>query len=237
MPCRRAGLPAYSHNDYENERPLVDAVAAGYRGVEADVFLVEGELRVGHDRRSAGWAGTLEATYIAPLAAHVARCGRLTGEREHPFLLALEIKEPSRPAYDAVVALLARHPGAFDLAGTAPHAPIRVVMVGWHPSDVPVNHQRRVSRREDTLTAGAAVLLSLDYGKTVGRPWRSAAARRRWLRTVAALERRAPDRMLRVHNVPVRRAIYLELLGAGVDLIGTKRLAATRELLSPAPPR
>lgn len=35
-------LPAYAHNDYLIDRPLVDALALGYRGVEADVFLVDG---------------------------------------------------------------------------------------------------------------------------------------------------------------------------------------------------
>lgn len=39
--CSAASLlPAYSHNDYRNRRPLLDALELGFRGVEADVFPV-----------------------------------------------------------------------------------------------------------------------------------------------------------------------------------------------------
>ena len=51
--CPRADLPAYAHNDYRNEAPLSEALALGYSGVEADVYLVNGVLRLGHDRREA----------------------------------------------------------------------------------------------------------------------------------------------------------------------------------------
>jgi len=44
--CPRGTLPAYSHNDYLNTHPLSDALALGYRGAEADVFLVKGELQL-----------------------------------------------------------------------------------------------------------------------------------------------------------------------------------------------
>ena len=51
--CTQTALPAYSHNDYERQHPLLDALAHGYRGVEVDIFHVDGVLRVGHDRRTA----------------------------------------------------------------------------------------------------------------------------------------------------------------------------------------
>jgi hypothetical protein len=49
--CPRGELPAYAHNDYRNARPLEDALSMGFRGVEVDLVLVDGVLRVGHDRR------------------------------------------------------------------------------------------------------------------------------------------------------------------------------------------
>src|SRR5258708_25649063 len=48
---------AHSHNDYEQRRPLLDSLALGYRSVEADIWLRDGELRVSHQGRS--FAGTL----------------------------------------------------------------------------------------------------------------------------------------------------------------------------------
>ena len=36
--------PAHAHNDYEHRRPLQDALDRGFNSVEADVWLVDGEL-------------------------------------------------------------------------------------------------------------------------------------------------------------------------------------------------
>src|SRR5256885_2951300 len=38
----------HAHNDYEHPHPLFDALDAGARSVEADVFLVNGKLLVAH---------------------------------------------------------------------------------------------------------------------------------------------------------------------------------------------
>lgn len=240
--CTRASLPAYSHNDYANAQPLMHALSTGYSGVEVDVFLVDGELRVGHDRPRAAVSGTLEGLYLAPLAALVARCGRLTSLHSRPFLLALEIKEQSQLSHDSVVRLLERYDFLPDIRWGQENAPIEVIMVGWYPTapassvtrHAPVKRQRRISGYGDTLVTdpqGRVGLISIDYGKTIGRRWRSAAGRRRWLRTLAAAKRNAGGRALRVHNVPVDSSVYVDLLAAGVDLIGTKQLSSTRQIL------
>ena len=39
---------AHAHNDYYHKRPLVDALSHGFCSVEADVFLKNGKLLVGH---------------------------------------------------------------------------------------------------------------------------------------------------------------------------------------------
>ena len=45
-------LPAaHAHNDYWHERPLHDALERGFCSVEADVFLVDGQLLVGHAKK------------------------------------------------------------------------------------------------------------------------------------------------------------------------------------------
>jgi hypothetical protein len=239
--CPAGRLPAYAHNDYENDHPLADALSAGYAGVEADVFLVNGTLRVGHDRRAASRGGALESLYVAPLAELVERCGRITPAGA-PFLLAIDIKEPSRPTYDEVVRLLSSHGGAFTFVAGQPRGPVEVVMVGWVPPDdagVPASRilrHRRIAGHADTVTTdpqSRVALLSLDYGKTIGRPWRTRAGRARWLATLAAAKRLGGERRLRVHNVPVDSTVYAELLRSGVDLIGTKELRRSRSLLWP----
>jgi hypothetical protein len=233
--CPRAALPAYAHNDYANARPLDDALALGFRGVEADLFLVLGELRLGHDRREAKRGATLEATYLAPLQALVARCGTLT-EDGRPFLLAVELKERSRPAFDSLLAALARHPEMFS-PSDAP--PVEIVLVGWTPAaltGLPVPMGRQVLLRAPDGRAPAATdpsvrLIGLDYHKTMGRWWTTSARRRRWLSSMRAVRAASPAQRLRAFHVPVNARVYRALQAAGVDLIGTRDLARTARLL------
>ena len=41
----------HAHNDYEQEKPLFDALDNGFCSIEVDIFLVEGKFLVGHDKK------------------------------------------------------------------------------------------------------------------------------------------------------------------------------------------
>src|SRR5258708_21594779 len=60
-------LHAHAHNDYEHSRPLFDALERGFCSVEADIYLVDGQLLVAHDRKDVSPARTLQALYLDPL--------------------------------------------------------------------------------------------------------------------------------------------------------------------------
>ena len=53
---------AHAHNDYEHDRPLFDALEHGFTSVEADVWLVDGELLVAHDLEDVKAGVTLETS-------------------------------------------------------------------------------------------------------------------------------------------------------------------------------
>jgi hypothetical protein len=247
-PCPRATLPAYSHNDYERAQPLADALALGYRGAEADVFLVDSTLHVGHDRPAALAGATLESLYLAPLAALAARCGSITGDAR-PFLLTVELKEESPAAHDSLVALLERY-RALLVPGQSVRSRARmveVVLVGWHPPlDLIGDEAGALFGLQHDLTRPDPIplnsidrrvrLLSVDYGKTMGRWWTTTARRSRWLAALRAANAAAPGRLLRVHNVPPSASVYADLMQAGVDLIGTKDLEASHRLLGSETP-
>ncbi|RMZ79831.1 hypothetical protein DV737_g3231, partial [Chaetothyriales sp. CBS 132003] len=57
----------HSHNDYWRETPLFSALRAGCTGVEADVWLFDQELYVGHNTAALKPARTLRTLYINPL--------------------------------------------------------------------------------------------------------------------------------------------------------------------------
>src|SRR3954470_24466708 len=71
---------AHAHNDYLHERPLLDALDNGFCSIEADVALVNDELRVAHSVWLTMPGRTLESLYLEPLrqriAAHTGRIYR-----------------------------------------------------------------------------------------------------------------------------------------------------------------
>src|SRR5437773_7233099 len=79
---------AHAHNDYEHKRPLLDALAHGFCSVEADVFLSDGALLVGHERKDLRPGRTLEKLYLDPLAQRAkANGGRVYRGGPTVFLL------------------------------------------------------------------------------------------------------------------------------------------------------
>ncbi len=74
--ARAAELPllhAHAHNDYLHARPLLDALDHGFCSVEADIYLMDGQLLVAHDRSKVTPGRTLESLYLKPLQERTRR--------------------------------------------------------------------------------------------------------------------------------------------------------------------
>lgn len=95
--------PAHAHNDYEHDQPLQDAIDHGFTSVEADVWLVDGELLVAHDLADVDPDRTLESLYLEPLAELTEE----NGGSVHPgwdgqFQLLIDLKSEGESTYAAV---------------------------------------------------------------------------------------------------------------------------------------
>src|ERR1700722_3090172 len=90
---------AHAHNDYEHKRPLFDALDQGLCSVEADIFLVDGQLLVGHTRRSLKPERTLESLYLVPLKERVDKNGGRVYPGGPEFTLLIDIKTNGAQTY------------------------------------------------------------------------------------------------------------------------------------------
>jgi hypothetical protein len=57
----------HSHNDYANNTPFYKAFTNGYNSIEADIFLVDGELLVSHSEKALFKERTLKGMYLDPI--------------------------------------------------------------------------------------------------------------------------------------------------------------------------
>lgn len=245
----RATPPEYrshSHNDYLQAEPLATALTHRMGSVEADVWLIDGELRVGHTREETHPGRTLRSLYLEPLRRHCDRSG--ADARVYaggpPLMLLVDVKSDADPTCAAVERELEAYASLFtqfDEPEVKPGA-VTVVLSG--------NVSRlRLSRAGPRLAAcdgrpsdllqnpplSAVPLISDNWTKHFR--WNGEgtmpAGERAALRRLA--ERcHAQGRKLRLWAAPDTEASWREQFAAGIDYINTDRPAALHAFLTTA---
>jgi hypothetical protein len=105
-----APLPqAHAHNDYEHDRPLLDALDHGFTSVEADIYLVDGALLVAHNRSDVKPERTLQKLYLDPLRQRVKANGGSVYPGGKPFYLLIDLKSEGESTYAALDKVLAEY--------------------------------------------------------------------------------------------------------------------------------
>jgi hypothetical protein len=237
VPLRRA----HAHNDYHHARPLRDALAYGFCSVEADIFLRDGRLLVGHAPKELRADRTLEALYLAPLRARVAAHGGRVYPGGPPLTLLIDIKSAAAPTYAALRGVLSRYRELlteFGSGGTTTRA-VTVIISGNRPwQAILADPQRQVGidgrlADLDRALPPAQMPLVSDNWRRHFR-WRGqgpipAAERGRLRRWVE--QAHAGGYRLRFWATPDNPAVWEELCTAGVDLINTDDLQGLRGFL------
>lgn len=247
-PRTRPLRQAHAHNDYLHPRPLHDALAHGFTSVEADIFLVDGELLVAHDPAGLDPRRTLAGLYLEPLRA-LARAGHGSVYPHHrrPLQLLIDIKADGVAAYRELDRRLARYGSLFTRYhhGRVRPGAVTAVISGDRAARVPMEAQRtRLAfydgRLDDLGTASPASftpLISANWTQTFS--WLGAgpfpSAERDRLRTLVSTAHRE-GRRIRFWATPdlpgpEREAVWSELLAAGVDHLNTDDLAGLERFL------
>lgn len=239
---------AHAHNDYEHERPLLDALEHGFTSVEADVWLVDGELLVAHDAWELDDAPTFEESYLEPLADLVRGKGRSVYPGwDGTFQLLVDIKSEAGATYAAIESALAEHRQLFTryVDGKVKPGPVQVVISGNRPFETIAAANERLAfydGRSRDLGSGipASVMPLVSDNWNTLFTWRGvgempAAERDRLHRMVDAA--RAAGYLIRFWATPdapgaARDALWAELLAAGVDHINTDDLAGLEAFLA-----
>jgi len=243
---------AHAHNDYEHDRPLYDALSNGFKSVEADVWLVDGELLVAHDREDLQSARTLESLYLAPLREMVKGNGGSVYEGDpDPFTLLIDIKSDAVPTYRALHEELRRYQRVltkFVPSGVKDGA-VTAIVSGNRPRELMEQQRVRYAAYDGRLGDLGVVtdqtfvpLISDNWTKNF--TWRGIGpmpeAEREKLRDIVETAHANGQRVrfwATPEESPQREAVWRELLAAQVDLINTDHLDALQDFLLRHDPR
>ncbi|MFI6082889.1 phosphatidylinositol-specific phospholipase C/glycerophosphodiester phosphodiesterase family protein [Streptomyces sp. NPDC051217] len=245
QPLRRA----HAHNDYLHERPLHDALSHGFTSVEADVFLVDGELLVAHEPATLDPTRTLRSLYLDPLRDRVrANGGAVYRGYRRPVQLLIDIKTDGAAAYLELHDQLRAYRSMLSTYshGGVRHGAVTPVISGDRAARVPMEAQRTRyafydGRLEDLGgTARASFIPLISSNWTTSFTWLGVGA-------FPAAERAELHRVVRTAHSggrrvrfwatpeaagPARDAVWTELLDAGVDHINTDDLAGLESFLA-----
>ncbi len=233
---------AHSHNDYQHKRPLFDALDHGFCSVEADVFLVDGKLLVGHFELFLSSKRTLQNLYLDPLRERV----RKNGGRVYPggpeFTLLIEIKSEPKATYAALRKLLAEYDDILTVVekGKATRKAVTVVITGQIPRDeIKADSPRYASidgsARDLQSDSPADLIPWVSLRWTNYFKWRGEgempAEEKAKLRELAGKAGKV-GRRLRFWDAPDMPAVWREMLDAKVGVIGADDLEGLRKVLA-----
>lgn len=238
---------AFSHSDCKQKRPLHDALDNGFTSVEADVWLVKGQLLVGHDFADLRPGRTLESLYLKPLLALVQKNGGAAYPQwPHSVHLLIDIKSGAEATYQELHKLLDKYKQILTTftGGGAQEAAVTVTISGRRPRTLMKAQDPRYAGfdgRVPDLGSGASSLfmpvISTEWGeyfKWEGKGWMPDKERQKLHSMVR--EAHAHGQRIRFWATPdsdpkAREAVWKELVAAGVDYINTDSQKALRDWL------
>lgn len=216
---------AHSHNDYMHPKPLFTAMSLGYGSIEADFYLVDGDLLVAHDRDKVKPGKTLDALYLRPLATAVRHNrGSAYGDGK-AIILLLDVKSDGAAVVPVLKKQLQRYPDVFGRG-----KPVLPVVSGDRDIPAITGDPDRIlaldGRPEDIgKPADQVPLVSTDWGsqfKWVGSGEMPEAERQRMMGIADRCHK--AGQKLRFWGAPDFAKSWEEQRRAGCDLIGTDKL-------------
>ncbi|MEO2046820.1 MAG: DUF6454 family protein [Pirellulales bacterium] len=226
---------AHAHNDYYHQRPLLDALERGFCSVEADVYLANGKLFVGHSKDELNSDRTLASLYLDPLKKIIQK----NNGRVHPnypwFTLLVDVKSEPILTYQALHQLLSNYRDILTMIqnNKATHGAVRVILGGnraWKEIEkTKIRFCGIDGRLADLGSEKSAHLLPLisDNWKHHFN-WRGEGDfpedEKQKLHSIVH-QAHLSERAIRFWNTPEKQAVWKVLNNAGVDFINTDNLS------------
>jgi hypothetical protein len=239
-------LPAHSHNDYEHERPLFDALDCNFKSIEADVFAIGDSLFVSHNFEDIKPGRTLHQLYLEPLKNRIHQNnGSVYGNGEE-VILFIDIKDDGLKTYQLLHKILEAYKSDLTVFenGVKKKGSIMVVVSGNRPFDYMESQKIRYAGfdgRMENLDSdiSPALMPVVSDNWTKNFKWNGIGefpANEKQKLAEYSSKAKSKGYILRFWNTPnqtpeQRIAVWKELKNSGVGLIGADNLKELQNFL------
>lgn len=223
----QAPILIHSHNDYQRNVPFWQAYSQKVYSIEADVFLKDGLLLVGHDEEDLSTDMTFEDMYFNPIVNMFDRFGGKPYSDDSRLQLMVELKSDTEPAMDSLISMLSRRRDVFD-KGISENA-VKVVVTGNVPSPAAfAKYPSYISFDGDIDTEytpdqlDRIALISMNFGAYSIWNGKGSIIRTE-AETIKGLIKKAHDmgKPVRFWNAPEGTTVYYTFYDLGIDYINT----------------
>ena len=243
----KGGTQGHSHNDYAQERPLFAALENGFLSIEADVYLVGGELLVGHNPTDLKPDRSLRSMYLDPLKTWSQGVGE--GKlKPGSIQLMVDIKQDAEGCYRLLLEQLRSYKNLIAILdnGILIGGPVRVVLSGSRPFEAVSRDQARlvgldgklehISGAKPAFTALEMPMISAAWSEVCGWDGKEpvSEADQAKLRSFIQLCHKH-GRTARLWGGPDRPEVWRELRKLDMDWVNTDFLAKAGETLGLKP--
>lgn len=236
-------LRAHAHNDYEQQRPLIEALERGFSSIEADIFLINNSLLVAHDLEDVTPDRSLVDMYLEPLRKYVQQNDGTVYPGAPPLILLIDIKSEGESTYKALhevlesySVILTRFEGEQIVEGA-----VTVIISGNRPREYMKSQPVRWAAYDGRLNdLGTSSPESPSFIPLVSSNWNSISS---WygvgeinadeyqkLKETVQLAHQE-GRIIRFWATSNNPKVWDVLYEAGVDLLNADNLAGLEELL------
>ena len=234
---------AHAHNDYEHDRPLLEALERGFGSVEVDIHLVEGDLLVAHDLEDVQIGRTIQSLYLDPLRKHIQMNEGVVYKDAPSLILLIDIKSQGEATYAVLREvlrgyedILTRFEGESVIEG-----PVTAIISGNRPRAVMKGEVVRWAAYDGRLSdLGSEAPESVSFIPLISSNWNQieswygdgamSDAGRTKLRQVVS-QAHKEGRIIRFWATSNNPVVWDTLYEAGVDLLNADDLEALQALL------
>ncbi|MCB0845859.1 MAG: endonuclease/exonuclease/phosphatase family protein [Bacteroidetes bacterium] len=224
---------SHAHNDYEHTKPLFDALSHGYMSIEADLWLIDEELYVAHNRPFlTNSLPTFKELYLSPLADLIDKNrGWVYPGHNKPVQLLIDLKSDGLATYLRLASLLNEYDYLFKGIGNNP-APVEIVISGNRPIEHIKNEQNplvgidgRPEQLGEQFDRKLMPLISQKY--SIVTNWKGKdpipEEEKNVLKTLIDQVHRM-DKKIRLWDIPDNELVWKTLLDLGIDYINVDDL-------------
>ena len=225
----------HAHNDYQKKEPLTNALRNRVFSFEADVWLVNNELRVAHEARELSQAPTLDSLYLQPLVQLFKKYkGHVSRDIHYAPVLMIDIKMNGPEVLQYLQKKLAAYPRVFDRKVNP--AAIQVVISGergnpleWKNYPSLILFDGRPYENYDSSALHKVAFISDTYLRYATADTFQTREKIKAL----AQQIHTLHKPLRLWAIPDSPSGWVELTGLGVDIINTDRVQECRAFFYP----